>query len=445
MAVLLIVIFGGQQLMDKSAPPQDGLRFGNAATQLELIVQGKAVIFQNTFAKAVPSGNVGFPGIRPQDPFDQIAPKVRDGAACRAIAALRLYADPNDTITALHDLDSFARELEEGEALVHALAKKEIETPGTLTDDEQAALRYQMHWFAGPLFLARADPDDPGRHALTGKSTVVILYFFFAILAAIGGFLVGIALLGAAAVKHRAGTLSLAFQPGRSNGTAYLLSFIIFIGIMSLQFVLIIANVVVPLAGVAIFSGSFVGALVCAFLLTEGSFKERRRALGLHRGRGILREIGASLVGYCAVIPVAAIGGLISFALFGIMAALGLGADEAAAGHPIQDLFFDAPISARIGLLLLAAVAAPLIEETMFRGLLYRGLRQWMPMLVSGLLMGTAFALVHPQMFAVLPILAALGLGFGLLREWRDSLIAPMVAHGLHNGILITGLWLMVL
>ena len=94
---------------------------------------------------------------------------------------------------------------------------------------------------------------------------------------------------------------------------------------------------------------------------------------------------------------------------------------------------------------MLAAVAVPLIEETMFRGLLYRGLRQWMPMLVSGLLMGTAFALVHPQMFAVLPILAALGLGFGLLREWRDSLIAPMVAHGLHNGILITGLWLMVL
>jgi membrane protease YdiL (CAAX protease family) len=32
----------------------------------------------------------------------------------------------------------------------------------------------------------------------------------------------------------------------------------------------------------------------------------------------------------------------------------------------------------------------------------------------------------------------ALGFGFALLREWRGSLIAPMTAHALNNGIVMT-------
>jgi membrane protease YdiL (CAAX protease family) len=34
-------------------------------------------------------------------------------------------------------------------------------------------------------------------------------------------------------------------------------------------------------------------------------------------------------------------------------------------------------------------------------------------------------------------MLMSLGIGFGLLRMWRGSLIAPMIAHGLHNGTLL--------
>lgn len=444
MSVILIAIFVGQQFMDKEPPKTEGARFGNGTTQLELMLQGKALLFQDKLLKLAAQGNPGVP-VPHQDPFDQIKPSVRDGAASRAMAALRLYLDPDDVPTALGELDDLDKELEDGEDAVHALVRKEIETPGMLTEDEQSTLRYQMYWFSRLLFLSRADPNHPERGTLTGQSVAVFAYGVTVMLAAFAAFFVGIALLCTAYYKSHRGTLNLAFNPETNHGTAYLWAFILFIAIMSLQFVLIVFGNVMPLAGVAIFGGSFVGALVSAFLMTSGTFKERRFAMGLHCGRGIFREIGSGIVGYCAIIPIAILGGILSAILFALVWLSGFGSSEPVAGHPIQDLFFDAPIGARISLLLLASVAAPLIEETMFRGLLYRGLRRWMSGLVSGLLMGIAFAMVHPQLFVALPVLAALGLGFGLLREWRDSLIAPMIAHGLHNGILITGLWLMVL
>ena len=111
-------------------------------------------------------------------------------------------------------------------------------------------------------------------------------------------------------------------------------------------------------------------------------------------------------------------------------------------GHPIGDMFFDAPAIARLGLLVLAAVVAPLLEETMFRGVLHRGLRRSFSLPMAGLIGALCFAAVHPQDLVALPVLAALAIGFTLIREWRDSLIAPMVAHGLHNGTLMIGLWI---
>ena len=50
---------------------------------------------------------------------------------------------------------------------------------------------------------------------------------------------------------------------------------------------------------------------------------------------------------------------------------------------------------------------------------------------------GFIFAVIHPQGLLAVPALTAMGFGFALLREWRDSLIAPMVAHALNNGMIV--------
>jgi membrane protease YdiL (CAAX protease family) len=96
-----------------------------------------------------------------------------------------------------------------------------------------------------------------------------------------------------------------------------------------------------------------------------------------------------------------------------------------------------------LGILFLASVAAPLIEETMFRGVLYRHLREasarFGPVLsffASGILVSFVFAVIHPQGIFAVPVLMALAFGFAMAREWRGTLVPAMVGHALNNGIL---------
>ncbi len=62
-------------------------------------------------------------------------------------------------------------------------------------------------------------------------------------------------------------------------------------------------------------------------------------------------------------------------------------------------------------------------------------MRRRLPVIPAALIVGFIFAIIHPQGFAGVPVLAALGFNFCLLREWRGSIIAPMFAHAMHNGV----------
>jgi membrane protease YdiL (CAAX protease family) len=47
------------------------------------------------------------------------------------------------------------------------------------------------------------------------------------------------------------------------------------------------------------------------------------------------------------------------------------------------------------------------------------------------------FAAIHPQGVLAVPALAGVSLGFCITREWSGSVYPGMVAHGVHNGILL--------
>lgn len=92
-----------------------------------------------------------------------------------------------------------------------------------------------------------------------------------------------------------------------------------------------------------------------------------------------------------------------------------------------------------IGLLVVMAVVwAPIVEETVFRGVLHRHLRARLPFAVVGLFTAVLFAFMHAYGPLSTPPLIALGFTFAMLREWRGSLIAPMVGHFLHNATAMT-------
>lgn len=103
--------------------------------------------------------------------------------------------------------------------------------------------------------------------------------------------------------------------------------------------------------------------------------------------------------------------------------------------HPIVPLLLSSKDSnTPILIALLATIIAPVIEEIMFRGALYSGLRSYFKAPFAIVSSALLFAAIHPQgAIGMLP-LTLIGMFLAFLREWRGSLVAPMLAHACVNG-----------
>ena len=84
--------------------------------------------------------------------------------------------------------------------------------------------------------------------------------------------------------------------------------------------------------------------------------------------------------------------------------------------------------------LLLLAVLAPLVEELVFRGLLYGWLAGRWGKIVGWIVSSLAFAAAHTEP-AHSVLVCPLGLLFGWLRQRTDSLLPSLVAHIANNGL----------
>src|SRR5207245_6666160 len=89
--------------------------------------------------------------------------------------------------------------------------------------------------------------------------------------------------------------------------------------------------------------------------------------------------------------------------------------------HPIVEYVARHDWSARFQILLLASVIAPIVEETVFRGVLYRHLREAsagfgliLSVLCSATLVSFIFAVIHPQGLVAVPPLMGLAFAFCL-------------------------------
>jgi membrane protease YdiL (CAAX protease family) len=90
---------------------------------------------------------------------------------------------------------------------------------------------------------------------------------------------------------------------------------------------------------------------------------------------------------------------------------------------------------------LLATVAAPFVEEFIFRGFLFNAFSRYAPVWVAAVLSGAIFGYVHiinqSSNAAFLP-LAASGIVLAYVYQRSGSLTAAMIAHGLFNLINVT-------
>jgi membrane protease YdiL (CAAX protease family) len=91
---------------------------------------------------------------------------------------------------------------------------------------------------------------------------------------------------------------------------------------------------------------------------------------------------------------------------------------------------------------LTAAVAAPIFEETLFRGFLLPSLTRYFPVWGAIGLSALIFALAHLSLSEVLP-LTTLGIVLGIVYTRSRGLLTSMLLHSLWNSITMIGLFIL--
>lgn len=151
-------------------------------------------------------------------------------------------------------------------------------------------------------------------------------------------------------------------------------------------------------------------------------------ALGHHPLRPPLDR--ATLVGgvvtFLAALPLVT---LVSFVWLGLLARWGISTEK----QEVMELFLEARSSGLIYVLVgFATLVAPIGEELVFRGMLFRYLRTRLPRTAALLLPSILFAAFHQNLAAFAP-LAALAVIFSLAYERTGRIGTVIIAHGLFN------------
>ncbi len=296
-------------------------------------------------------------------------------------------------------------------------------------------------WF-GRLLLSYGKPaTDPFRaqtlnSAMWGFTVLAVLMLTVIFLV-----LVGLVLLIVGAVLAATGRMRPAMARTRPGGRLWLETFAVFIaGFLTLQVATIVAQSQAP-AGATWpiwlnLAGQWSLVLLVFWPLLRGmSFERFRGEVGWHRGRGFFREAGVGLLTYIAALPIYF--GL-AVLLVAIMQLIGGDEPPPTPDDRVSQLLDKGGPGVAVLLASLVVLWAPLVEETIFRGALFRAVRSRSGALGAALITAVIFAVMHAYAPLQLILVGTLGLVFAFMREWRGSLIPSMTAHCLHNSVVLT-------
>lgn len=178
-----------------------------------------------------------------------------------------------------------------------------------------------------------------------------------------------------------------------------------------------LARVLITVLQYLLFSGV---ALALIWKRIRAPRSQRLRALGM-RTQKLGRLIVEGVAGYGVLIV--------------ILVTLGLGSAPGwlAAVQSGENLVMATTNpTARLVLFLLICVIAPVLEELIFRGFVYAGLRRRMPLVGGVVASAMLFALMHNSLQALLPI-GLIGVVLAVLYERNRSVLPSIICHALNN------------
>ena len=121
----------------------------------------------------------------------------------------------------------------------------------------------------------------------------------------------------------------------------------------------------------------------------------------------------------------------IAFAITGPLLGEGPGAEEQL-GLPSSDI----SLAAAVATIVAAVIVAPIVEEFLFRGLLYRYLKARMPVAAAMVCTALPFAAAH-IFLPLIPALFMFGLVLNYVAERYDSLYPSIGLHMVQNGVAV--------
>ncbi|MBO6512353.1 MAG: CPBP family intramembrane metalloprotease [Phycisphaerales bacterium] len=286
------------------------------------------------------------------------------------------------------------------------------------------------------------DANDPARQPIVtgfGWIAALLLLFFTVIVV---GFFAGLVLLLIGIINLSTGKLKLRFKAPPAGGSVFLETYALFLAgfaVLSIG-LFILSEKVNPALGILSLPLQWILIFTPAWAILRGMRASIwRRAIGLHSGEGILKEIACGFITYIASIPVYLFGVLVTLVLILVQSALSSGGAQPTQPmtNPVFDLISDSGPILIILVFSLATVWAPIAEELIFRGALHRHINSRVHWVATAFITALLFAYMHSYGPLMVAPLIALGFMFAFMRQWRDSIIPCITAHFIHNASLV--------
>ena len=325
-----------------------------------------------------------------------------------------------------------------------ALIEKKAITD-TMTNDEwrtgSQLLIERLGWVGRLALVPLGTPDGEGRGRLLDHSRRTLFVMLGISGLALMAMVCGAVLQLVFWIFVATGRLHSGIGPIRGNGAIYAETFAVW---MVLFMALNYAVVLLPLPKwglVWILIPQIGGLGALAWPVFRGiSWPDVRKDIGLSFGRDAWSVPFVGIGGYLSALPVVGVAMVVTLLMMAVANQFaGDGDGTASPIHPIVEPILRGNWTVRLQLLLVA-VFASVPEEIMFRGVLYRHLRDAGSkfgyigsVIFAALINSFVFAVIHPQGLFGIPILMSLAMVFTLMREWRGSIVPSIIAHAMVN------------
>jgi uncharacterized protein len=167
--------------------------------------------------------------------------------------------------------------------------------------------------------------------------------------------------------------------------------------------------------------------------LYSGSLNDKRLTL--------LQAIKASVPLFVRFLPIIWFASYVWTKILAFSQSLGL--IDAYEPQELITLFAEGGRPITIGILvILAVVLAPIVEETIFRGCIYRFFKSQTTMLPAQIISGVLFAMMHLNLLSFVPLIIV-GIFLARVYESSGNILVPMCFHALFNGFSLLMLLIM--